>query len=1005
MLNFSMCSDGKLTLESELKISFGQADAKSHSIAWIEDGEENTLLKPEGNDKLIFTSASYCVDRHILAGGTSCGNFLLWRKQSPTEGSSLSVDWKLWIRLSIESQIAAIHWCNSGTFMALKLEKSIAVIAEQQTLFAFDRTMLVYQTTLKSVKVLREGIGALDIVTEDPIREISIFGNLVAMSDSRGVNLFEISDELNSYKLVCSIIAEASSICLYHHNIAIAQSLRVDLYNTAGTLKCSIPSPSGAFKFLHHSNSLLATGTPEGLIRIYDLSRREPKLIISHTTKYEKYASYELGVYCLEKDKEFTFVIENTGFKPKSLLWDLNDPKILLCEGNMSEIFSFFVCVEKGIILHDRFKIPKENKLLVGALIPRVFFLESDGESASLFKFIPSDFSDLDESNIGLMSSIVDFCFLIDTGNFDIAFKSLQRIENEKVWKNLAKICLKKGRLDVALLSLGNIGHASAVRALRRLECEQLPQVKCAILAIYLGLYDEVERLLKASKRYDLLNAFFQDCGYWDKALEVASQYDRINLRTTYAEVLGDTFMERNDTDASGYLDTETSRGNYLEAIKYYENADDILSQVRVHSFCGNIDRAVDICKSSNNIASAYFLARQNEKDGKVHQAIELYSIAKCFSQAIRLAKSYGLNNILVQLALQGSTECMIEVAMYFETSGQNIDKAITLFTHLCFQHKQYSLLDDLVDDLQFDDRPDLLQLCSEYFVQNGQHIKAVQVLVNSNKVDEALDLCEEKGIVITEEIADKMTGNGGELPVKSVRRIAELALNQKSYFLACKKFAQKIKAMRALLKSADIERIIFFANVSGPKDKEIFVMAANFLQTLDWRRNPQIMKAIVLFYSKAKSYESFLFLRCYQNYEKALGALKESSKCLLKIQDFQMKEKHKMQEDKIQLIETFLTAKRQSRVEPKEMLKTCELLLSNEQLETIIRVGDVFGLMIETYYAAGDLDRASSLIHEMKRRVSASNLEYYIEPDILTRLGAKRVTTSSEDIPEIIDN
>ena len=50
----------------------------------------------------------------------------------------------------------------------------------------------------------------------------------------------------------------------------------------------------------------------------------------------------------------------------------------------------------------------------------------------------------------------------------------------------------------------------------------------------------------------------------------------------------------------------------------------------------------------------------------------------------------------------------------------------------------------------------------------------------------------------------------------------------QGAYHLATKKFTQagnRVKAMRALLKSGDTEKIIFFAGVS--RQKEIYVMAA----------------------------------------------------------------------------------------------------------------------------------------------------------------------------------
>ena len=59
---------------------------------------------------------------------------------------------------------------------------------------------------------------------------------------------------------------------------------------------------------------------------------------------------------------------------------------------------------------------------------------------------------------------------------------------------------------------------------------------------------------------------------------------------------------------------------------------------------------------------------------------------------------------------------------------------------------------------------------------------------------------------------------------------------------------------MKCLLKSGDTQKIIFFASVS--RNKEIYILAANYLQTLDFHSNPEVMKSIIQFYGKARSYD-----------------------------------------------------------------------------------------------------------------------------------------------------
>ena len=93
---------------------------------------------------------------------------------------------------------------------------------------------------------------------------------------------------------------------------------------------------------------------------------------------------------------------------------------------------------------------------------------------------------------------------------------------------------------------------------------------------------------------------------------------------------------------------------------------------------------------------------------------------------------------------------------------------------------------------------------------------------------------------------------------------------------------------MKSLLKSGDTERIVYFANVCRQRD--IYVMAANYLQSLDWRKDAQIMRNIINFYSKAKAnlllaafYDSCAQVEIdeYQQYDKAASALFEAQKPL----------------------------------------------------------------------------------------------------------------------------
>lgn len=55
-------------------------------------------------------------------------------------------------------------------------------------------------------------------------------------------------------------------------------------------------------------------------------------------------------------------------------------------------------------------------------------------------------------------------------------------------------------------------------------------------------------------------------------------------------------------------------------------------------------------------------------------------------------------------------------------------------------------------------------------------------------------------------------------------------------------KAGDRLKALKCLLKSGDTKSIIYYAGVSRSRD--IYILAANYLQNLDWHDDPQVGNA-----------------------------------------------------------------------------------------------------------------------------------------------------------------
>jgi len=127
----------------------------------------------------------------------------------------------------------------------------------------------------------------------------------------------------------------------------------------------------------------------------------------------------------------------------------------------------------------------------------------------------------------------------------------------------------------------------------------------------------------------------------------------------------------------------------------------------------------------------------------------------------------------------------------------------------------------------------------------------------------------------------------------------------------------EKMKGIKCLLKSCDVKAVIGFAQTA--RQTEVYILAGNFLQNQNWHNDPEIMKTIISFYQKAKSFESLanFYDACaqveideYRDYEKALGAMKEAMRQLEKSTSDSKEMKLSLMRKRVGIIEKFVQAR-----------------------------------------------------------------------------------------------
>ncbi|XP_075159141.1 intraflagellar transport protein rempA [Haematobia irritans] len=614
-----------------------------------------------------------------------------------------------------------------------------------------------------------------------------------------------------------------------------------------------------------------------------------------------------------------------------------------LNEGHLIEthVLVFFYSENNKLIVLEKRLLAAGEKLL-NICIPNVVTLD-----INLVKQTPlRDFSDLQDTDTSTRKMVLNFSMHVAEGNMDLAYRSIRSIQSKAVWSNLAKMCITTQRLDVAKVCLGHLGKARSVRAVRQaLEDDDLEvEAKTAILAIELNMPEKAQELFEKCGRYDLLNKHLRSLGKIEDAFAIAETHDRIHLKNTYyqkAQELvekGDItgalecyektqnpvqnitrLLLENPTAMKRYMQNTNDPkmlkwwGQYVEssgdmdgALAIYQKAEDWYSQVKILCYLGKISKADVIARQSGDRAACYHLARHYENVGKFQDAIMFYTRAQTFSNAIRICKENDFQDELWSVASSSRNRDKAIAAAYFEEVG-SFKRAVELYHRagmlhkaldMAFESEQPDILEIIASELTPTSDPELIDRCAEFFIGVEQHQKAANLLAKTKQLKKAIKICVGKGVPITEDLAEMLTPAKGEVDEETriyiLTQLGELLQQQGDYHTATKKFTQagdKVRGMKSLLKSGNTEKIIFFANMARQHD--VYIMAANYLQALNWQDDPNILKHIVTFYSKGQAYDSLanFYAICaqieideYHNYEKALKAMQEALECLGKL-------------------------------------------------------------------------------------------------------------------------
>ena len=160
------------------------------------------------------------------------------------------------------------------------------------------------------------------------------------------------------------------------------------------------------------------------------------------------------------------------------------------------------------------------------------------------------------------------------------------------------------------------------------------------------------------------------------------------------------------------------------------------------------------------------------EGRGDINEAIQYFAKSGCYNHAIRLARQYQLDTDLLQFSIKARPSLQVDCANYFEQKGE-FEKAVQLYQKggelakaldLCFKvggagrAQMFEVLSNISKELDDTASPAVVARCAEFFVKHGQYEKAVKLYITGGRYAQAIALCSERHVTITDELAEALS-------------------------------------------------------------------------------------------------------------------------------------------------------------------------------------------------------------------------------------------------------
>lgn len=761
---------------------------------------------------------------------------------------------------------------------------------------------------------------------------------------------------------------------------------------------------------------------------------------------------------------------------PRLLVVEVHPYKSSLDVSGKREVVPMFVADSLNIFKQGSLEIPSDS-FLSSVDIPRVFFGKHNDKPIVLN--LPQ-FEGINNYDSSTKKSIMELNFHLAEGNVEMALNSIRSIDNPGTWNMLANTCIQIGRSDLVGLCLGKTGDAGSALFCQQAKTNDEVAFNAAIvlknndnawkLAVDSERYDLLVDLCMSLGDWN--NALI-NCQKGNRLRLPLVRY--LNARSE--EIRGNFETALKEYELSGMLDTELPRmaiafdnlkgfikyveerpikdvsqkllrwiGNFLEAhgnihdaLRFYEFAGSFQDKIRLYCITGQWDEARKIIKTNRVKPSVLcFFARflilkldylrkndgdKSEMDKLQQEIIELFRRARQFSQAMEFAMKNDLVNEILSASFSCPVSTIIKAALWFEEKRM-IKEAIIMYSRagrvnralgLCFSKNQYDALDEISSQLSVITDPELLITCGRFFLDSQRWSKAAECYALARRFDLVEKIINEHNVKLSTDVINELSKSDCDSQLLS--QFASLCEKQNEFSVAATiyiKIKDLISAVKCLARAGDTQKVIKFAKLA--KTREIYVIAANYLQTLDIHNNQSIFDLVVDMYNKANVPEKlarFYDLYAQQcaeehmSYEKSLEFLLKAVDSMMKANENEKNSKYLTNlRNKARIMAMYIESTRHIESNPQQCLTICATLLKTQNVDELIRIDDIYIVMVQAFVSKGDMNRAYKVLEDL--RMSGTDILFYLGEEevklIYEANGMKFETQKKKEISDDVD-